>query len=247
MNDLVYAGTANPHDGKSPHTHNGYEIICFSQYGEVECGGRIFSFSEGDAAIIPPNTPHNTRYAEGSIRAILEGALLPVRSVRAVRAKNAEGLFDAVRRASAYFADNCPQRDMILAAYGGLIAAFITAYSGATEHSPAVSSVIESIEGGFGNPAFSLEDAMRALPLNYDYIRKVFLKEMGLTPHEYLTRKRMERARDIILSDAANRYSQYSVSQIAEACGFSEPLYFSKVFKKYFGVSPSRYMEDCKR
>ncbi len=241
MNNLVYAGNANPADGKSPHAHNGYEIICFSQYGEVECDGRIYAFSEGDAAIIPPRTPHNTRYAEGSLRVILEQALLPVRTVRAIRAKNSEGLFDAVRRASAYFKGNFAEKGVILAAYGNLIAAFVTAYSGGKEYSPVVAALMDSIDANFGDPLYSLENAIRALPLNYDYIRKMFLKETGVTPHEYLTRKRMERARDIILSGATNRYSQYTVSQIAEACGFTEPLYFSKVFKKYFGVAPSQF------
>ncbi len=241
MNDIVYAGDANPADGKLPHAHSGYEIICFFQYGEVECGGRIYSFSEGDAAIIPPMTRHNTRYAEGSMRAVLEHALLPVRTVRAVRAKYADGLFDAVARASAYFSKDVPERGIILAAYGALIAAFVASYSDGTEHSPSVAAVLDSIDANFGDAAYSLEAALRALPLNYDYIRKLFAKEMGLTPHEYLIRRRMERAREIILSDAANSYAQFTVSQIAESCGFSEPLYFSKVFKKYFGLSPSRY------
>lgn len=241
MNNLTYAGNANPSDGKAPHSHNGYEIICFSQYGEVESGGRIYSFSEGDAAIIPPLTPHNTRYAEGSLRVILEQALLPVRTIKAIKAKNSEGLFDAVRRASTYFRSNFSEKGVILAAYGNLIAAFITAYSGGKEYSPVVNTLIECIDLNFGDPLFSLEGAIRNLPLNYDYIRKMFLKETGVTPREYMTRKRMERARDIILSGATNRYSQFTVSQIAETCGFTEPLYFSKVFKKYYGVSPSQF------
>ena len=178
MNNLVYAGYANPADGKAPHTHKGFEIICFSQYGEVECGGRIYSFSEGDAAVIPPLTAHNTRYAEGSLRAILEQALLPVRTIKAIKAK-------------------CRGK----------------------EYSPVVKALMESIELNFGDQTYSLENAIRALPLNYDYIRKLFLKETGATPREYLEQKRMERARDIILSGATNRYSEFTVSQIAEACG----------------------------
>ena len=244
MNNLVYAGYANPADGKAPHTHKGFEIICFSQYGEVECGGRIYSFSEGDAAVIPPLTAHNTRYAEGSLRAILEQALLPVRTIKAIKAKCSEGLFDAVRRASAYFNGNSPEKGVLLAAYGNLIAAFVSAYSGGKEYSPVVKVLMESIELNFGDQTYSLENAIRALPLNYDYIRKLFLKETGATPREYLEQKRMERARDIILSGATNRYSEFTVSQIAEACGFAEPLYFSKVFKKYYGVSPSRFGEN---
>ncbi len=90
---------------------------------------------------------------------------------------------------------------------------------------------------------FSVEDCIRKLPLNYDYVRKLFKKETGVTPHEYLVNLRMKRARAIISGGVTNRYSKYSVSQIAEACGFAEPLYFSRVFKKYFGVSPSEYIK----
>ena len=52
----------------------------------------------------------------------------------------------------------------------------------------------------------------------------------------------MELAGRLILSGMSNQYSRYSVSQIAEMCGFSEPLYFSRVFRKYFGTPPSDYI-----
>ena len=178
---------------------------------------------------------------------ILEQTLLPVRTIKAIKASCSEGLFDAVKRASAYFNGDFAEKGVLLAAYGNLIAAFVSAYSGGKEHSPVVKVLMENIDLNFGDQTFSLENAIRALPLNYDYIRKMFLRETGATPREYLEKKRMERARDIILSGATNRYSEYTISQIAEACGFSEPLYFSKVFKKYYGVSPSRFSEEKRR
>lgn len=51
----------------------------------------------------------------------------------------------------------------------------------------------------------------------------------------------MELAATLLKSGISNRYSAYSVSQIAEACGFADPLYFSKVFKKHYGASPAVY------
>ena len=82
---------------------------------------------------------------------------------------------------------------------------------------------------------------MKKFPLNYDYLRRLFKKEVGVSPREFLLNGRMELARGIILGGLSNRYSEYTVSQLAEACGFADPLYFSRVFKKYFGVSPSEY------
>ena len=81
------------------------------------------------------------------------------------------------------------------------------------------------------------------MPLNSDYVRKLFKKETGLTPHAYLLKERMELASSLISGNITNRYSNYTVSQIAESCGFAEPLYFSRVFKKYFGTPPSEYLK----
>ena len=72
-------------------------------------------------------------------------------------------------------------------------------------------------------------------------MRKLFKKEVGVSPSDYLLKERMSLAQQLISGGVTNRFSSYTVSQIAEACGFSEPLYFSRVFKKYFGVSPSEY------
>ena len=120
-------------------------------------------------------------------------------------------------------------------------------YCGGNALSPAVKSVLAEIERGLSDPLFSLEGAIRALPLNYDYVRKLFRREVGATPLEYLTSARMERAAAIILSGVQNRYSNYTVAQIAEMCGYLEPLYFSRVFKNYYGLSPSQYIERARR
>ena len=132
----------------------------------------------------------------------------------------------------------------MLSAYGSLIAALIAAYVAPNGYSPAVQSVLDDLEKHIGDSTYSLEGFIRSLPLNYDYVRKLFKKEVGVTPHEHLTRARMLRAKTILLSGVTNRYSNYSVTQIAEACGYAEPLYFSRVFKQYYGVAPSHYLKN---
>lgn len=131
----------------------------------------------------------------------------------------------------------------VLSSLGDLLVGYINFAFGGETKTPVVANLAAEIEKNTCDALFSVEDCIRKLPLNYDYVRKLFKKETGVTPHEYLVNLRMERARAIISGGVANRYSKYSVSQIAEACGFAEPLYFSRVFKKYFGVSPSEYIK----
>jgi AraC-like DNA-binding protein len=61
---------------------------------------------------------------------------------------------------------------------------------------------------------------------------------MGITPLEYMTSLRMKKA-ESLLSTMWTR--EYSVAEVARMCGFEDALYFSRVFKKTYGCSPSNF------
>ena len=63
--------------------------------------------------------------------------------------------------------------------------------------------------------------------------------DMGITPHAYLTHIRMQTAQKLLSS----LDHEYNVSKVASMCGYDEPLYFSRVFKKHFGCSPIQYQK----
>jgi YesN/AraC family two-component response regulator len=68
----------------------------------------------------------------------------------------------------------------------------------------------------------------------YHFIR-IFCKKMGETPHSYLIKARLSRAKTLLEGN------QYSVSEISDLLSFSTPHYFSKAFKKNTGLSPQQY------
>lgn len=57
----------------------------------------------------------------------------------------------------------------------------------------------------------------------------------GKTPQQYISEKRVEAAKEMLLS------GDEPISAVAAQCGFEDPLYFSKVFKKIVGMSPSEF------
>lgn len=67
------------------------------------------------------------------------------------------------------------------------------------------------------------------------HFSRKFRQAIGLTPMLYITVMRLEKARELLKHTTAN------VSEIAAACGFSDANYFTRRFKKHFGVAPSRY------
>ncbi len=66
------------------------------------------------------------------------------------------------------------------------------------------------------------------------YFRKIFIAKYGTTPQKYVVSKRLSHARTII--DIGHIKS---VSKLALTVGYKDPLYFSKAFKKKYGISPS--------
>lgn len=79
--------------------------------------------------------------------------------------------------------------------------------------------------------------AQEMLYMNVDYLGKLFKKEMNERFTDYLLRMRMDKAREY-LEDSGDR----KVFEIAELVGFGKNTqYFSQVFKRYFGCTPTEY------
>ena len=78
--------------------------------------------------------------------------------------------------------------------------------------------------------------------LSKDYIRNLFIKFYGVSPKSYIQNIRMERAKNLLLK------TQTSIALIANSVGYDDPLLFSKMFKKYYDVSPTKFRgEQCEK
>ena len=67
------------------------------------------------------------------------------------------------------------------------------------------------------------------------YFNELFSAFFGVSPKEYIIRMQLETARNLLLSTSD------SISDIADACGFLDVYYFSKIFKKEVGETPSAF------
>lgn len=74
--------------------------------------------------------------------------------------------------------------------------------------------------------------------VNENRLFYVFQKYAGMGPGDYIRAYRLNRARDLLVT------SSLPVGTIAAQTGYPDPLYFSRVFKKYFGVSPSKFRNN---
>lgn len=82
--------------------------------------------------------------------------------------------------------------------------------------------------------AICVEDAARASHMSRYHFFRLFRAAFGISPHQYLCQKRLEKSRELLLSGKA------PVFDVALRCGFADLPAFSKAFKRRFGVCPSR-------
>ncbi|MBU5437525.1 response regulator [Tissierella sp. MSJ-40] len=85
----------------------------------------------------------------------------------------------------------------------------------------------------------TLEDVANYSNRNVYYLSKLFKKEMGINFIDYLTNRKIEIAKEM-LSD-----TDMTMKNISMELGYNEPNYFSKVFRKNVGITPSKYREEA--
>jgi len=81
----------------------------------------------------------------------------------------------------------------------------------------------------------SVDDLSDMLRVDRSTLFRLFKRYSGMSPKEYIDQRRFETARRLLAD------SNVAISKVAEACGFSEQHYFSRAFRKRFGVTPRDY------
>lgn len=93
-------------------------------------------------------------------------------------------------------------------------------------------AMIEFIREHMAEP-IGRQDLAQAFYLTPEHINFIFKQEIQMTPSEVINRERCLRAHQLLIDGA-------SVKEAAHQVGFNDPLFFSRVFKKYFQVPPSK-------
>ena len=92
------------------------------------------------------------------------------------------------------------------------------------------------IDGNYGRD-LSLDEVSKAVDISPYYFSKLFKEETGENFIEYLTKVRISRAKELLTDP------NVSIKEVCASSGYSDPNYFSRIFKKYEGVTPSEYRE----
>lgn len=103
-----------------------------------------------------------------------------------------------------------------------------------------ISSIISFLEDSISDNTITNELLAEKLGVSEVYLRKLFLSNLGSTPKQYILDLRIKKAKQLL------KDSNYTVTEIAEKCGFSSLYHFCRIFKTKTACTPLEYAQNNK-
>ena len=222
------------------HQHNEYEVVICTKGEGIFTFAEEFSFTPGSIMVIPPKVVHKITISEDLERIFVRGDFDHLFSLTApvVLMDNAE--HEGIMLAKMMYKNRFATPEYLAALIDAFMLFLMQSIKTEDRLHMAITHIINQITVSFYDCDIDLKSLLEDSGYAEDYIRACFKKTTGKTPNEFLTQVRIRHA--CCLIDIYGR--DMPLSEIAEKCGYTDYVYFSKKFKTITGVSPRKYMED---
>ena len=240
------------------HNHSELEIIAIdSGHSEIHAGNEVLSAKAGDIVFINPMEIHSVTadkssdyrhrcicldcsiIGEGSLAEGLKnetaaiGHFIDGSSIHAVAIRSRfNEIFDA--------AESDTETSRIeIPAFATLLFSYLIKNSLINDRSPGKKNsffcrrILDYIAENYGKRITS-KQVSEALSYDQSYFCRAFKENFGLSFSDYINMYRISMSRKHLEEGA-------SVSEVSALCGFANPEYFSRMFKKQYGIPPSKY------
>ncbi|MGQ4666194.1 AraC family transcriptional regulator [Metabacillus halosaccharovorans] len=127
--------------------------------------------------------------------------------------------------------------------FGELLLTFVEDFNSqmlSGDSKKAIEGTIEYMINHYKN-TITLSELSQIAGLSTSHYSRLFKKYIGLSPIDYLTHLRIDRAKELLV------LSDVKIKEVSQTVGYGDELYFSRTFKRIIGVSPSQYCEDHKQ
>ncbi len=246
--EIITVGKSKRMHKEFPEHQHGYWEVLLNEEGSGQffANGGSWLFSPGSIAVIPPDTPHSKKSAEGfSDRSVF------IKNFREIGRKGVKVFQDAALGTVIkifVMMDLFHEQDLqsvgdvagvIVNVLGDLLYHVLASYYDQSRKKDLrLEGVVELMHDNVSNRDFDLTQAIASSGYSMGYFRKIFKEMTGQSPVAYFNVLRISHAKSLF-----QQYeSSWSVKEVAYQSGFDDPLYFSRVFRKLEGVSPRQYV-----
>lgn len=101
-----------------------------------------------------------------------------------------------------------------------------------------MNGAVNYIHQNYKKKDIAVSDIAKRMFVSDSYFRRVFKKNYGISPAEYIISLKLEYASELLSS------GHYSVSEVAQKAGYDDTKYFSRIFKKRFSKTPTEYKKQ---
>ncbi len=203
--------------------------------GSFEVEGEHLESEAGDVLFIPSGTPYRVDYScSESIVVHMQGcSYVHAESISLQNAASIEGCF--CRLLDAWNERHSVNRAKSMI-YDILNRMAEDRTSGMRD--TAFAACVAYLEAHFCDPELTVAEVCAAGFLSAASLQRKFHEHFHLSPKQYLTRLRMNRAMELLIA------CELSIREIAQACGFSDEKYFSRAFRNQYGYPPSQMQKN---
>ena len=212
--EIISIDKSQPLSFSGSHYHDDWEIILnLEGNGTMTVGEQELTFTEGDVICIPPKTPH-TKAAESYFCDMfikIVGLSFPWADV--IKFNDSDGsvrnILNVIHAVYHKKESNYKSITEQLAAALELLVIGRTESKAPDVRTELITSIIVE---HFSDPDFSVYEALEALGYCTDHVRRIFCRDMGMSPLEYLTSVRISHAKKLLRE---NHRLHYTIAEIA--------------------------------
>lgn len=228
------------------HSHTAWEVVLNTEgSGTAEIDGQRYPFSAGTIMCIPPGLAHGKESDEGfadlyfhtnsAIAAPSQDGKGPI-VLQDDNDKSLEALLQLMVRL--HHQDAMGNQGTVTSLHAAAMQ-LLNSWLAKKRLNPIVEQLQAQLVESFTDPELNLGALLDKSGYTPDYVRRLFHKETGMTPGEYLTGLRVGYAKQLM---DQQKHLGLSVSNIGLMCGYFDARYFSRMFRRVAGASPREYL-----
>ncbi len=220
------------------HKHKYCEIIIYTKgTGFLKTDNLQIPFSRGTIIVVPPNTSHVSVSEEPYERIYIAGNLDRTMNVSYPIHLSGDKENDGMILAQLIYQNRYKNPVYLSSLIHAFLSYVLQSVKINDRIDEEINTIINKITDNFSDCNIDLSEILKNSGYAEDYIRDRFKKATGKTPIRFLTEIRIHHA--CLLIDFYR--NSISLSEIAEKCGYTDYVYFSRRFKEITGVSPRKH------
>jgi len=225
------------------HEHEEWELILYTEgHGIAAVGEREIPFRPGRLICVPPHVPHEEISESGYRDIYIQAENLPAReTIEVVEDTTDRRLFRLAMMLHDEAHFKPPGWETGSQELFDLFLFFLRRGQEPKKEHALVARLKNLLVEHLHDSAFSVGEAMSAIPMAPDHLRRLFRQATGSTPVDYLSELRVAEAKRLL------KNGDLCVKEVAALVGIPDPYYFSRVFKRVTGGRPSSYLNNAPR